>query len=151
MGEHVTVEYGCCATLKITTGAAFTMPTKIPANRTARSVKCRPSSARRRERPVVCTPQRASRPPRGVRKTGAICGSPSPGADISHGAESLSVEAHHGRWRPGRYTDLAEERTLYVAGFRALDSDVRSPSSERVVSRRWHSWVAWGSGTIRCG
>jgi hypothetical protein len=42
----------------------------------------------------------------GVRKTGAICGSPSPGADISHGAESLSVEAHHGRWRPGRYTDL---------------------------------------------
>jgi len=43
----------CCATLKITTGAAFTMPTTIPANQTARSVKCRPSSARCRERPVV--------------------------------------------------------------------------------------------------
>jgi hypothetical protein len=55
----------CCATLKITTGGAFTMPTTIPANRTAGSVKCRPSSARRRERPVVCTPQRASRAPRG--------------------------------------------------------------------------------------
>src|SRR6266545_1997065 len=37
----------CCATLKITTGAAFTMPTKIRANRTAGSMKCRPSSARR--------------------------------------------------------------------------------------------------------
>jgi hypothetical protein len=34
---------GCCATLKITTSAAFTMPTKIPPNRTAGSVKCRPS------------------------------------------------------------------------------------------------------------
>jgi len=33
----------------------------------------------------------------GVRETGAVCGSPSPGADISHGAESLSVEADHGR------------------------------------------------------
>jgi hypothetical protein len=38
---------------KITTGAAFTMPTTIPANRTARSVKCRPSSARCRERGFV--------------------------------------------------------------------------------------------------
>jgi uncharacterized cupin superfamily protein len=55
----------CCATLKITTGAAFTMPTKIPANRTAGSVKCRPSSARRRARPVVCAPQRASPTQRG--------------------------------------------------------------------------------------
>jgi len=51
----------CCATLKITTGAAFMTPTKIPANRTAGSAKCRPLSARCRERPVVCTPQRASR------------------------------------------------------------------------------------------
>ena len=51
---------------EITTGAAFRMPTKIPANRTAGSVKCRPSSARRRARPVVCTPQRGlARAPRG--------------------------------------------------------------------------------------
>jgi hypothetical protein len=49
------------ATLRITTGAAFMTPTKIPANRTAGSAKCRPLSARCRERPVVCTPQRASR------------------------------------------------------------------------------------------
>jgi hypothetical protein len=55
---------GCCATLKITTGTAFGMPTKIPANRAAGSGRCRPSSARRRERPVVCTPQRSSRTPR---------------------------------------------------------------------------------------
>jgi hypothetical protein len=55
----------CCATLKNTTCAAFRMPTKIPANRTAGLVKCRPSSARCRERPVGCTPQRAlARAPR---------------------------------------------------------------------------------------
>ncbi|HEY3260306.1 MAG TPA: hypothetical protein VGJ95_08560 [Pseudonocardiaceae bacterium] len=46
--------------------------------------------------PVVCRPQRASRARPGVRETGAICGSPSPGADISHDAESLFVEADHG-------------------------------------------------------
>jgi NAD(P)-dependent dehydrogenase (short-subunit alcohol dehydrogenase family) len=53
LGHSDEIAAACCATLKITTGAAFTMPTTIPANRTARSVKCRPSSARRRERPVV--------------------------------------------------------------------------------------------------
>src|SRR6266496_2725692 len=72
---------------EITTGAAFTTPTKIPANRTAGSVKCRPSSARRRERPVVLHSTTGPRALRvGVREIGAICGSPSPGADISHGA-----------------------------------------------------------------
>jgi hypothetical protein len=98
--ERMFAAASCCATLKITTVAAFRMPAKIPANRTAGLVKCRPSSARRRERPVGCTPQRASHALRvGVRRTGAICGSPSPGADISHGPKSLSVEADHGRWR----------------------------------------------------
>jgi len=97
---------GCCATLKITTGAAFTMPTTIPANRTAGSVKCRPSSAGRRERPVVALHNGPRALRVGVRETGAICGSPGPGADISHGAESLSVGYDHGRWRPGRYTHL---------------------------------------------
>jgi hypothetical protein len=62
------------ATLKFTTCAASRMPTKIPANRTAGLVKCRPSLERRRTRPVGCTPQRASHALRvGVRRTGAMC------------------------------------------------------------------------------
>jgi hypothetical protein len=75
----------CWATLKITMGAAFTMPTKISANRGAGSVRCRPSSARRRERQVVGI----NNGPRALRvavhEGGANCGSPSPGADISDG------------------------------------------------------------------
>ena len=45
---HRVVQPRCCATLKITAGPAFTMPTKITANRTAGSVRCCSSSARRR-------------------------------------------------------------------------------------------------------
>jgi hypothetical protein len=88
---------------EITMGAAFTMQTT---NRTARSVKCRPSSAGagNARSSVLQTGPRALRV--GARETGAICRSPSPGADISDGGESIPVEADHGRWRPDRQTDL---------------------------------------------
>jgi len=43
----------CCAALKMPTSAAFTMPTMIPANRTAWSARCRASSARCRVHPGV--------------------------------------------------------------------------------------------------
>src|SRR4029453_13904465 len=72
-------------------GRGVQMPTKIPANRTAGSVKCRPSSARRRER-------RLRRPCAlrvGVVRTGVIGGSrPSPGAVDSY-CTGTEGKAHH--------------------------------------------------------
>jgi hypothetical protein len=71
---------GCCTGLRpgpriarcvvvrdteIATGAAFTMPTTNRVKRTARPVRYRPTSARRRERPVFVLSLRASCTPAG--------------------------------------------------------------------------------------
>jgi hypothetical protein len=94
------VEPDCCATPKITTGAAFTMPTKISANRTAGSV----SVAHHRQGAWNARSFTVHNGPialrLGVRE------------DRRHlwitaqfpGAESLSVE-DRGRYRSGRYTE----------------------------------------------
>jgi hypothetical protein len=84
----------CCATLIITTGATFTMPTTIPANRTARSVKCRLhwQGAGNAWWFALHNGPRALRV--GVRETGTICGLPSPGGSPSPGSDISHVRSH---------------------------------------------------------
>ena len=77
------------------------MPTTIPANRTAGSVRCRATSARRRECPVVYTSTTSLAPSVWeVNAPGAAYSSPSPDDDISYEAKSPSVEADRGYRQP---------------------------------------------------
>ena len=66
---------GCYTPLKISTGAAFTMPTKIPANRAARSVRRRPSSASPWITRSLRSATSLAHSARVFARTGAVCGS----------------------------------------------------------------------------
>jgi hypothetical protein len=85
------------------------MPTTIPANRTVRSVRCRPSSAGCRESPVVCISTTGlARSAWEAREAGAITATKPRFRHQPH-TELLSVDAGHNR-RAARVRAHADER-----------------------------------------